>query len=107
MKSHQKFLIRQTYTDKKLEDLEGWIKLKELDFWEFLFEAGMFTGNKSLKDYTDTEKQEARSRYVDAISVSIQGSVIIVMKRKVKDIFVNGYNSNSDYTRLIMICKFA
>ena len=68
--------------------------MQGLSFWEFLYEAGMFRGNKTLKDCTQTEKQDAKTRYLDAISVSVQGTAIVVLKRKVKDIFVNGYNAS-------------
>ena len=54
----------------------------------------MFTGNKSLEEYSDTEKLEARSRYLAAISASVQGTAAVIHKRKVRDIFVNGYNAN-------------
>ena len=89
-----KFLIRQTYTEKKLEDQESWKRLKCLNFWEFLFEAGMFVGSKSLEDYDELEKRNAKTRYLDAISASVQGTGTVVLKRKVKDMFVNGYNSS-------------
>ena len=89
-----KFLIRQTYTEQKLEDQESWKRLKCLNFWEFLFEAGMFVGSKSLEDYDELEKRNAKTRYLDAISASVQGTGTVVLKRKVKDIFVNGYNSS-------------
>ena len=89
-----KFLLRQTYTDRKLDDLSSWKQLKELNFWQFLFEVGMFEGNKSLDNYSEIEREKARSRYLDAISASVQGSGIIVLKRNVRDVFVNGYNSS-------------
>ena len=54
----------------------------------------MFTGNKAVEEYVEFEKNEAKSRYLDAISASVQGTGIVVLRRKVKDIFVNGYNTN-------------
>ena len=89
-----KFLIRQTYTEGKMEDHQGWKDLQSLDFWQFLYEVGMFKENKSMKDYDQNEKQEAKQRYLDAISASVQGSAIVILKRKVKNIFVNGYNAS-------------
>ena len=89
-----KFLLRQTHTEKKLEDCENWKKLRNLNFWEFIYEVGMFKGNKDLDDFTEIEKQEAKSRYLDAISASVQGTAIVVLKRNVKDIFVNGFNAS-------------
>ena len=63
-----KYLIRQTYTEKKLNESESWKKLKTFDFWEFLYESGMFSGTQMFCDYTETEKQEAKIRYLNAIS---------------------------------------
>ena len=54
----------------------------------------MFEGNKSFQDYSETERIKAKIRYLEAISASVQGSAIIVLKRNVRDLFVNGYNSN-------------
>ena len=88
-----KFLIRQTYTEKKIDDLCSWKRLKQLDFWQFLFEVGMFKGDKSFNEYSEKDRKKAKARYLDAISASVQGSAIVVLKRNVEDIFVNGYNS--------------
>ena len=68
--------------------------MKNLSFWQFLYEVGMFNGNKSLDEFTEIEKQEAKSRYLDAISASVQGTAMVVLKRNVKDIFVNGFNAS-------------
>ena len=87
-----KYLIRQTYTNEKMEDLDSWKYLKDMDFWEFISEVGMFDSNKLLDDYTVEEKKKAKDRYLNALSASVQGTAMVFMKRKVKDIFVNGYN---------------
>ena len=89
-----KFLIRQTNTDKDIEDLQSWKKLRDLDFWKFLYEAGMFSASKKFEDFTNTEREEARTRYIDAISTSIQESATVLLKREVKNLFVNGYNAS-------------
>ena len=44
----------------------------------------MFTGNKAVEEYVEFEKNEAKSRYLDAISASVQGTGIVVLQRKVK-----------------------
>ena len=54
----------------------------------------MFNGNKALKDYSDVEREESKSKYLDAISTSVQGTGVMILERKVRDIFVNGYNAN-------------
>ena len=86
------FLLRQTFTENKIEDLNSWKKLCKLDFWQFLFEVGMFKGNKQFGNYTMPEKEEAKKRYLNAISVHVQGNAKVVMKRNVSDMFVNGFN---------------
>ena len=87
-----KFLIRQTYTDQDINELGSWKQLQEMDFWKFLYEAGMFCNDKLFEDTTDEDKAEAKERYINAISASVQGTAMVVLKRRVKDIFLNGYN---------------
>ena len=86
------YLIRQTHVEKNLNDSDTWKTLEKMTFWEFLFEVGMFSVNKKLEDCTEKEKKHAKLRYLNAIAVSVQGTAIVVLKRKVKDIFINGYN---------------
>ena len=86
-----KFLIRQTFQDYSMNDSEV-PHLKSMKFDEFLFEVGMFRSNKFFEHMSHIEKEEARKRYLNAISSSIQGTAIIVLKREVKDIFINAYN---------------
>ena len=87
-----KYLIRQTHTDQDLKELNSWKHLQGMDFWQFLYEAGMFKSDKLLSDCNDQDKIEAKERYINAISASVQGTAMMVLKRKVKDVFVNGYN---------------
>ena len=54
----------------------------------------MFNNTKLFKEYTDQDKQDAKTKYLNAISASVQGTAVIILKREVKDIFVNGYNKN-------------
>ena len=86
------FLIRQTYVDGTQNENQNWEKLKDLNFWEFLYTVGMFVDDKSIQNYSDDEKEAAKSRYLNALSASVQGTAMVFMKRKVKDIFVNGFN---------------
>ena len=65
-----------------------------LDFWKFLYEVGMFEDVKEFEQYTDLEKQEARMRYLNAITASIRGSGAVFLKRETKDIFINNFNPN-------------
>ena len=82
------FLVRQTHESNP----EKWEILQKLNFWEFLLQVGMFAESKSLDEYTDEERQSAKVRYLNALSVSIKGTAAVFMKRKVKDLFINGYN---------------
>ena len=52
----------------------------------------MFVDQKKIEGYTEEEKANAKLRYLNAISASVQGTASVILKRKVKDIFVNGYN---------------
>ena len=47
----------------------------------------MFEGNKSVDDYSETERAKAKMRYLDAISASVQGNAVVVLKRNVSDLF--------------------
>ena len=87
-----KFLIRQTQSDKTVNESPRWTKLKKMDFWEFLYSTGMFSQDKLMQKYTKNEKQVAKQRYLDALSASVQGTALVFMKRKVKDVFLNGYS---------------
>ena len=58
-----KFLIRQTYSDTEIKDLESWKNLQGMDFWTFLREVGMFETVKLLTEYSDEEKTKAKERY--------------------------------------------
>ena len=46
-----KYLLRQTYIEDGSHGNECMDKLMNLSFWEFLFEVGMFEGNKSLNTF--------------------------------------------------------
>ena len=69
-----KYLIRQTWSDDQHKESESFNKLKSFDFWKFLHEAGMFDHDKLLEEYTVEDKQNAKERYLNAISAGIQGS---------------------------------
>ena len=63
-------------------------------FIDFLYYAGMFLETKPISTYSKEEIEAAKSRYENAISVSIKGTGAVILKREVKDIFINGYNQN-------------
>ena len=88
----RKFLLRQTNGYK--EESDSWKKLKSLTFWEFLYEVGMFEGNKDLCDFNEKEKLTAKTRYLNAITASIRGTGSVFLKRKTSDLFINNFNPN-------------
>ena len=88
----RKFLLRQTFKENGIIQEDKMNTLKSLSFWEFLYEAGMFESCKEFNEHTSLEKDNAKVRYLNALSVSVQGKACVVLKRSVKDIFINGYN---------------
>ena len=52
----------------------------------------MFDASKRFEEMTDQDKENAKLRYLNAISASVQGNAAVIMKREAKDVFVNGYN---------------
>ena len=86
----RKYLVRQTYTEGKLVDYEGWKDLKKLSFPQFLIEVGMYKTNETTYD-------EAKQRYLSALSASVKGSGAVFIKRDPKDIFCNNFNPNLMY----------
>ena len=77
-----KYLIRNTYTENKHERNIGWQKLQGLNFWEFLYEVGMFSEDKLFEQLSNVDKTKAKERYLNAISASIRGSAAVIHKRK-------------------------
>ena len=66
--------------------------MKDLSFDEFLYEVGMVKENKFFEYLTNEEIKAAKERYLKALSISVQGSATVILKRSVNDIFTNGYN---------------
>ena len=92
LKKIKKFLIRQTHNENLDADPEKMNKLKTLSFWDFLYEVGMFSKDKPICGFSTTEKEDAKRKYLNALSVSVSGKACVILKRKVEDIFVNGYS---------------
>ena len=88
----RKYLLRQSYGYQ--EDSQSWNKLKSLDYWKFLYEVGMFGEEKSFEQLTESEKEKAKTRYINALTASIRGSGAVFLRRNLQDIFTNNYNPN-------------
>ena len=59
---------------------------------EFLFNVGMFKEEKSIGQYSKSEKEHAYQRYLNALSVSVRGTGAIFLKRNPKDVLTNNFN---------------
>ena len=92
LKKIRKFLLRQSYGHK--ENSLSWNNLKSLDFWQFLFEVGMFANDKNFHEFTELEKKNAKKRYLNALKTNIKGAGAVFLKRNVSDIFINNFNPN-------------
>ena len=88
----RKFLLRQT--NGRQENSASWAKFKSLSFREFLHEVGMFETEKDPKLYTESEKQIAKARYINALTASIRGTGSVFLKRQPQDCFTNNFNPN-------------
>ena len=86
------YIIRQTYLAGTEYENKNWKQLKNQNFWTFLYSVGMFVEDKPFEAYSEEEKNEAKLRYTNALSAAVQGSAMVVLKREVKDLFINGYN---------------
>ena len=94
LKKITKFLIRQTFNQEGVETSENIQNLQKMSFLEFIYQVGMFRDEKLLSEYTQEEIKAAKQRYFKALSASIRGTGAVLMKRELKNIFVNGYNKN-------------
>ena len=73
---------RDSYLQKKLE---------QMNFWEFLYDVGMYDTKANSHDDIKY-KMKARERYLNAVRVNIKGSASIFMKRSTKEISINNYS---------------
>ena len=92
LKKIRKFIIRQTgcYSGKR-QDSQSWKTFSSLNFLQFLKQVGMFEVNK--KKYDDVEMANAKSRYENALALSIKGNNgAIFLKRQPRDVFTNNFN---------------
>ena len=67
----RKFLLRLTY-GSNFDKEDRWKKFKELNFYEYLFEVGMFDKGKEPSDKDAREK--ARKRYLSALRCEVKST---------------------------------
>ena len=87
----KKYLARKTYFAASKEDEESWIKFKRLNFWQFLYDLGMFDDVPSVLDNT-RRKEMAKLRYYDALRADIKGTGYVFLKREPKDVYINNFS---------------
>ena len=63
-----------------------------MSFQEFLYAVGMFPTNMRFSSISSLDFENAKQRYIEAISIGIKGTGALIMKRKTSDIFTNGFN---------------
>ena len=85
------YLIRKTYFLESNEDEESWLRFKNMNFFEFLEDVGMF---ENLGHVTDPEERQllAKARYLNALRADISGNGHVYHKRQTKDVYINNYN---------------
>ena len=89
----KKYLIRQTFSeDSSISASMALKQFQELSFIQFLYDVGMFKGNKKLEECSRNEKDIAYKRYIAAISASIKGSGSVFLQRDTKDVMTNNFN---------------
>ena len=88
----KKYLARKTSRNmESKEDEESWKKFKQMNFYDFLEDLGMFENIPA--NLNNLKKKEiARERYLNALSADIKGSSYVYLKREPKDVFINNYN---------------
>ena len=91
LKKIKKYLIRQTYKENN-EESEQTKSFNKFSFIKFLYEVGMFLREKQIEDYSESEKEAAYIRYIDALSASIRGTGAVFVKRATTDVFTNNFN---------------
>ena len=85
----KKYLIRQTYRENN-EESERTKSFKKMSFIQFLYEVGMFLSEKQIEDYSESEKEAAYIRYINALSASIRGTGAVFIQRAT--VFTNNFN---------------
>ena len=84
----RKYLLRLT-NDNNFKDTEKWKTFVNMDFYQFLYEVGMFDEDSLPTD--ESKQQLAKSRYLTALRCEVKTSGLLLMKRSTKDVFINNY----------------
>ena len=88
----RKYLFRITNGDN-FRDEDKWKLFKELSFFEFLEEVGMFEPGQDILD--EECQRKAKSRYLTALKCEAKSGGILVLRRNTADIMTNNFNKGS------------
>ena len=75
---------------EKFENEEKWKKFKQLSFYEFLYQVGIFEKEDECKD--KNAKLKARKRYLTALRCEVKSTGLLLLHRDPEDILTNNYN---------------
>ena len=87
----RKFLLRMTHGENFREE-EKWKTFKNISFYDFLSEVGMFQSGEDVQDPKCQLK--AKQRYLNALRCGARSGGILLLKRETGDIMTNNFNKN-------------
>ena len=87
----RKFLLRMTHGENFREE-EKWKTFKNISFYDFLSEVGMFQSGEDVQDHKCQLK--AKQRYLNALRCGARSGGILLLKRETGDIMTNNFNKN-------------
>ena len=85
----RKYLLRITHGEN-FKETEKWSNFIQMDFYEFLYEVGMFKDGEDTND--EDAKLRARARYLVALKCEVKSTGLLLLKRNTYDVFTNNYN---------------
>ena len=85
----RKYLLRLTYGEN-FRETEQWSNFQKMDFYEFLYEVGMFGETDDVND--ENAQQNARRRYLTALRCEVRATGMLLLKRETNDVFTNNFN---------------
>ena len=87
----RKCLLRLTH-GKDFQDSLRWKEFLSMDFYQYLFEVGMF-GTAEKIPYDDKQRKVAKDKYLTALRCEVKSGGLVLLKRSTKDVFTNNFNN--------------
>ena len=85
----RKYLLRLTHGEN-FRDTEQWSNFENMNFYEYLYEIGMFEDTDDIND--EKVQQKARRRYLTALRCEVRSTGMLLLKRETSDVFTNNFN---------------